>query len=405
MSPTKRATLAERTADSVHPLVHALDAATADLDPPFAAVDLDAFDANAADLLRRAGGTPVRLASKSVRCRALADRALDAGLSGILAFTLPEALWLAGNGAEDVVVAYPTVDRAALRELADGPARERVTVMVDCREQLDLIPAGAGPVRVCIDVDAGWWPLGGRIRIGAKRSPLRTPEQAAALAREIVARPGLELDGLLMYEAQIAGVGDRPGNPVLGAALRAMQRASARELAARRAAVVAAVRAVAPLRFVNGGGTGSIEGTAAEPAVTEVAAGSGLFAPALFDAYRAFAPRPAAFFALPVVRRPSARVATVLGGGYPASGPAGRDRLPHPASPAGLRLDRQEGAGEVQTPLLGPAAADLRIGDRVWMRHAKAGELCERFDVLHLVEGGRRVATVPTYRGEGWTFL
>ena len=111
--------------------------------------------------------------------------------SGILAFTLPEALWLAGNGAEDVVVAYPTVDRAALRELADGPARERVTVMVDCREQLDLIPAGAGPVRVCIDVDAGWWPLGGRVRIGAKRSPLRTPEQAAALAREIVARPGL----------------------------------------------------------------------------------------------------------------------------------------------------------------------------------------------------------------------
>jgi len=389
----------------VQALLQALDAATADLDPPFAVVDLDAFDANAADLLRRAGGTPVRLASKSVRCRALADRALGAGLRGILAFTLPEALWLAGAGAEDVVVAYPTVDREALRELADGAARERVTVMVDCREQLDLIPAGAGPVRVCIDVDAGWWPLGGRVRIGAKRSPLRTPEQATALAREVARRPGLKLDGLLMYEAQIAGVGDRPRNPVLGAAVRVMQRASAHELAARRAAVVAAVRAVAPLRFVNGGGTGSIERTAAEPVVTEVAAGSGLLAPALFDAYRAFAPRPAAFFALPVVRRPSARVATVLGGGYPASGPAGRDRLPRPALPAGLRLDRQEGAGEVQTPLLGPAAADLRIGDRVWMRHAKAGELCERFDVLHLVQGGRRVATVPTYRGEGRSFL
>ena len=77
------------------------------------------------------------------------------------------------------------------------------------------------------------------MRIGAKRSPLRTPEQAAALAREIAARRGLELDGLMMYEAQIAGVGDRPpGNALLGAALRAMQRASARELAARRAAVV-----------------------------------------------------------------------------------------------------------------------------------------------------------------------
>jgi D-serine deaminase-like pyridoxal phosphate-dependent protein len=372
--------------------MYELDAATADLEPPFAAVDLDAFDANAADLLRRAAGKRVRLATKSVRCRALVDRALDAGFTGILAFTLPEAQWL---DRDDVVVAYPTVDRTALAE-----PRERITLTADCREHLDLIGSG----RVSIDVDAGWWPLGGGLRIGAKRSPLRTPEQAAELAREIVAR-GMELDGLMMYEAQIAGVGDDPpGNRLLGAALRAMQRASARELAARRAAVVEAVRSVAPLRFVNGGGTGSVERTAAEPAVTEVAAGSGLFAPTLFDAYRGFRPRPAAFFALPVVRRPSPRVATVLGGGYPASGPAGRDRLPRPAT-AGLRLDRREGAGEVQTPLLGPASGGLRIGDRVWMRHAKAGELCERFDVLHLVRGGRRVASVPTYRGEGRAFL
>ena len=180
-----------------------------------------------------------------------------------------------------------------------------------------------------------------------------------------------------------------------------MQAASARELAARRAEVVAAVRAVAPLRFVNGGGTGSVERTAAEPAVTEVAAGSGLFAPTLFDAYRAFTPRPAALFALPVVRRPSAGVATVLGGGYLASGAAGADRLPRPVLPAGLRLDRQEGAGEVQTPVPGEAAGPLRVGDRVWFRHAKAGELCERFDAVHLVRGAEVVDTVPTYRGEG----
>jgi D-serine deaminase-like pyridoxal phosphate-dependent protein len=363
-----------------------LDAATAGLEPPFAVVDLDAFDANAADMLRRARGKRVRLATKSVRCRALIDRALAAGFRGLLAFTLPEAQWL---GRDDTVVAYPTVDRTALREPRDG-----ITLMVDSREHLDLIDGG----RVCLEVDAGWWPLGGRIRIGAKRSPLRTPAQTAALAREIAAR-GLELDGLMMYEAQIAGVGDAPANRVLGAALRAMQRASARELADRRAAVVAALP---PLRFVNGGGTGSIERTAAEAAVTEVAAGSGLLAPALFDAYTSFTLRPAAFFALPVVRRPAARVATVLGGGYPASGPAGRDRLPRPTFPGGLRLDRQEGAGEVQTPLLG---GELRVGDRVWFRHAKAGELCERFDVLHLIQGDRVVDTVPTYRGEGRAFL
>ena len=399
--------------DPPEPARARLDAATAGLEPPFAVVDLDAFDANAADLLRRAGGKPVRLASKSVRVRALIERALGAGLQGILAFTLPEALWLAGRGHDDLVVAYPTADRAALRELATGSARERVTVMVDSPEHLDAIRAAgasaAAPVRVCLDVDAGWWPLGGRgPRIGAKRSPLHTPAAAAALAREIAARPELVLDGLMSYEAHIAGLGDRPPGrfgALAGAAIAGMQAASARELAARRAEVVAAVRAVAPLRFVNGGGTGSVERTAAEPAVTEVAAGSGLFAPALFDAYRAFTPRPAALFALPVVRRPSAEVATVLGGGYLASGAAGADRLPRPVLPAGLRLDRQEGAGEVQTPVTGAAARALRIGDRVWFRHAKAGELCERFDAVHLVRGGEVVETVPTYRGEGRTFL
>ena len=389
-----------------------LDAATAGLDPPFAAVDLTAFDANAGDLLRRAGGTPVRLASKSVRCRGLVDRALSAGLQGVLAFTLPEALWLAGAGHDDLVVAYPTVDRAALRELAGGPARDRVTVMADAQAHLDAIARAADeagaerPVRVCLDLDAGWRPLGGRLRIGARRSPLRTPAQVAALVRDVLARPQLALDGIMSYEAHIAGVGDRPpGRPLAGLAIGVMQRAAARDLAVRRAALVATVQELAPIRFVNGGGTGSVERTAREPAVTEVAAGSGLFGPTLFDAYRAFRPLPAAYFVLPVVRKADPSTATALGGGYPASGAAGRDRLPRPALPRGLRLDRLEGAGEVQTPLLGPGAARLAIGDRVWLRHAKAGELCERFDRLHLIDGDRIVETVATYRGEGRCFL
>ncbi len=210
----------------------------------------------------------------------------------------------------------------------------------------------------------------------------------------------------MAYESQIAGLGDAPpGRPLRAAAIRLLQAASARELAKRRAARVAAVRAVAPLEFVNGGGTGSLAATSAEAAVTELAAGSGLYGPTLFDAYRAFRPRPAALFALPVVRRPGPGVATTLGGGYLASGPAERSRLPSPYLPAGLRLDPQEGAGEVQTPVLGDAADGLRVGDRVYFRHAKAGELCERFDRLHLIEGEQIVEEVPTYRGEGKCFL
>ena len=389
-----------------------LERATADLDPPFALVDLDAFWSNAGDMARRAGGKPIRLASKSVRCRALQRVVLDRepGFAGILSFTLPEALWLAGHGFEDLLVAYPTTDRAALAEWAAHPAGGEIAVMVDCEEHLNLIERAAGhqrpELRVCIDVDAGWAPLGGRVRVGVKRSPLRTPEAAAALARAIVARPGLRLAGLMAYEAQIAGLGDRPpGRRLMGAAIRLVQAGSARELAARRAAVVAAVREVAPLEFVNGGGTGSLERTAREPAVTELGAGSGLYGPTLFDAYGAFSPRPAALFALSIVRKPARSIATTLGGGYLASGPADSARLPRPHLPRGLRLDRQEGAGEVQTPLLGDPARDLRIGDRVWFRHAKAGELCERFDTLHLLAGETIVDAVPTYRGEGRCFL
>jgi D-serine deaminase-like pyridoxal phosphate-dependent protein len=391
------------------------DAATAHLEPPFAVVDMEAMRANAKVMARRALGKPIRLASKSVRCRDLTRQVLEMkGFRGILAFTLPEALWLAETGvSEDIVVGYPTADRSALARLAASPAAAAaIAVMVDSPEHLEMIEKAAAaaaepqPVRVCIDIDAGYLALRGLVRAGARRSPVRTPADAAALAANIVARPGLRLVGIMAYEAQIAGVGDNPaGRPLYAMALQYMQRRSGAELAARRAAVVAAVRAVAPLEFVNGGGTGSIERTAAEAAVTEIGAGSGLYQPRLFDSYRGFRGQPAAFFALPVVRRPGPGVVTALGGGYLASGPADRARLPVPYLPPGLRLDRQEGAGEVQTPLLGSAADRLRIGDRVWLRHAKAGELCERFGELHLIDGNAVVATVPTYRGEGMTFL
>ncbi|MCX5379321.1 amino acid deaminase/aldolase [Streptomyces sp. NBC_00091] len=389
------------------------DRATAHLDAPLAIVDLDAFDANADDLVRRAGGKPVRVASKSVRCRALLERVLARpGFAGIMSYTLAESLWLARSGFEDVLLAYPSADRAGFAELAGDPKlAAAVTVMVDDPAQLDLIDrsrgGGAEEVRVCLELDTALHLLGGRVRVGARRSPLREPGQLAALAGAVASRPGFRVVGLMGYEGHVAGVGDAlAGRPVRSRMIRLMQGAARRELAVRRAEAVRAVRAVVgDLEFVNGGGTGSVAETAAEEAVTEIAAGSGLYVPRLFDNYTSFRGRPAALFAQPVVRRPGVGVVTVLGGGYPASGAAGADRLPVPYLPAGLRYDPQEGAGEVQTPLLGSAADDLLIGDRVWFRHAKAGELCERFDALHLIEGDRVTATAPTYRGEGRTFL
>ncbi|MFI6155335.1 amino acid deaminase/aldolase [Kitasatospora sp. NPDC051170] len=387
------------------------DRATAHLDGPVAVVDLAAFDANAADLVRRAGGKPIRVASKSLRCRALLERALAVeGFAGVMSFTLDESIWLVRTGLRDVLLAYPSADRAGYAALTADPelARE-ITVVLDDPAQLDLIDkarAGDAEVRVCLELDTALHLLGGRVRVGARRSPLRTPEDLEAFAELVQRRRGFRVVGLMAYEGHVAGVGDRvPGRPVYSRVIRLMQDRARAELAGRRAEVVRRLRRVAELEFVNGGGTGSVESTAAERAVTEVAAGSGLYVPRLFDNYRAFQGRPAALFGQPVVRRPDVGVVTVLGGGYPASGAAGPDRSPVPYLPAGLRYDPMEGAGEVQTPLLGAAADDLLIGDRVWFRHAKAGELCERFGELHLIEGAEVVETVPTYRGEGRTFL
>jgi D-serine deaminase-like pyridoxal phosphate-dependent protein len=380
----------------------------ADVDGPFAFVDLDALWANAREMLGRAAGTPIRVASKSVRCRALLATILDGdpGFRGLMTFTLPESLWLHEHGFDDMLIAYPTADRGALAELGRLDSEGRPILMLDSVAHLDLIESAAGPavrpLRVCIDLDMSWWPLGGRIKIGVKRSPIRTPAQASALAREIVRRPGLELAGLMGYEAHIAGLGDSPlGKRAQGPVIREIKRRSADEIAERRAAVVAAVSEVAPLPLVNGGGTGSIHTTRREEVITEITAGSGFYAPTLFDRYSSFRLTPAAMFAMPVVRRPSGGVATLLGGGYPASGAAGRDRLPAPHLPRGLRVDPLEGAGEVQTPVTGSAAASLQIGANVYLRHAKAGELCERFNTLYLVRGDAIVDEVPTYRGEG----
>ena len=399
----------------------ALDQATKGLDPPLAVVDLAAFDDNADDLVRRAAGRPIRVASKSVRCRTLLDRVLARpGFAGLLCYSLREALWLCAQGtSDDLVVGYPTADRGALAELAADPvARERITLMADSAEQLDLVDEAVGTghpeLRVCLDLDASWRPLSwsavsGAVHIGVRRSPLYAPEQAVSLARTVLARPGFRLAGAMSYEAQIAGLGDAPpGRPLRAAALRLIQRLSVAELRERRGETIRLLQALAPLEFVNGGGTGSLETTAADPSVTEVTAGSGLMGPTLFDAYRRFSPRPALLYALPVVRRPAAQVATLFSGGYIASGPPGRDRQPSPYLPAGLKLIGTEGAGEVQTPVRGAAAATLRVGDRVWLRHAKAGELAERFNDYHLIESasldGAPARPVPTYRGEGQCF-
>jgi D-serine deaminase-like pyridoxal phosphate-dependent protein len=400
-----------------------LTAATSGLPAPLAVVDLDVFDANALDLLERADGVPVRVASKSVRVRSLVARAVGHGFAGVMAYSLREALWLVSEGVRDVLVGYPTVDREALAAMAaDATARAEITLMVDDVAHLGLIAgadeaaggatgggtadgtAGAHPIRVCLDVDCSLRVGVGALtaHLGVRRSPLREPGDVAALATVAQAR-GLAVRGLMFYEAQVAGL------PDTSSAVRLVKRLSMREVNERRVRILAAVRDAVgnEVELVNAGGTGSIEVSGGAPGVTEVTAGSGLYAPGLFDGYRSFQARPASFFGLDVVREPAPGWVTAFAGGYVASGKAGAARVPRLFTP-GYALNGPEGVGEVQTPLrvtrgLAPDGR-LHTGDRVWLRHAKAGEMMERFDEVHLVRGDKIVETVPTYRGERKNF-
>lgn len=390
---------------SVLDVTSVLDAATAELDAPLAALHLPSLRANVADLRRRAGGTRIRIASKSVRSRGVLREVLgpdlrgDDAVRGIMAYSLSEALWLVEAGCDDVLMGYPTVDRAALRALGNSEAAlAAVTLMVDNVRQLEIArDAGAAGARVCVDVDCSF--RIGPVHLGVRRSPLREASDVEPLVRSAVDL-GFRVVGAMFYEAQVAGVPDN----VRGIAV--VKRLSMRRLVAVREAVAETIERLtgtAP-EIINSGGSGSVAESAAAPAVTEVTAGSGLYVPGLFDHYKTFAPRPALFFALPAVRTPARGLTTFLYGGYVASGVPGADRLPVPASPSGLTYLGREGAGEVQTPVRG----EVPIGGRAWWRHAKAGELCERFDTLHVVddtaEGPAVVERWSTYRGEGKCF-
>lgn len=383
---------------------------------PCAVVDLDALEHNARVLIARTRApVTLRLASKSLRVPALMRhiQALDpARVRGLMTFSARETALLAEHGFDDLVLAYPVASLAEARLLIELGRRDlTVRVVVDSEAHLDLFAraaAGAslGRLSLCLDLDVSWRLFGGRLHLGVRRSPLRTPERALTLV-EHARRLRLPVSALMAYEAQVAGMrDDNPTSRHLDP-VRRFIRARSKPLAAqRRQAVIDALAAAGVhLDLVNGGGTGSLESTSADGTVTEVTAGSGFYAPHLFDGYRGLTLTPAAFFLLPVVRVPDPDWVTCAGGGYLASGPAASDRAPIVHAPRGLVPSTTEGFGEVMTPFSrGKDAPPLSLGDPVVCRHAKAGELLERFNEVHCVRGGEIVARELTYRGLGGAF-
>jgi len=384
----------------------------ADRRMPFAYLDLNLLDQNIRQVVARADDKRVRLASKSLRSVAVIRRILESNpcFQGIMCYTTREAVYLASQGFDDLLVGYPAwneQDIAAVARATETGAH--ITLMVDCVEHVEQIEAVASQhgvrLPLCLEMDMSLDLPG--LHFGVWRSPIRTAEQARPAIERIKASSHTWLDGLMGYEAQIAGVGDNfPGNRIKNTIVQQLKRRSIREVADRRAALIKLVESYGlPLRFINGGGTGSIVTTGAEAGVTEITVGSAFYAPALFDNYRDFRYQPAAGFAIEIVRQPQPTIYTCLGGGYIASGSVGPEKQPQPYLPRGARLEALEGAGEVQTPIRYRGDIRLRPGDPVFMRHSKAGELCERFTHLLLVMDGAIQEEVTTYRGDGQCFI
>ena len=384
---------------------------------PLAFVDLDAFDANVAYVAAHVqdSGKRIRLGSKSIRCEPLMRRILSADQSyrGFLTFTVSETAFLAAKGHDDFIVAYPSVQTSDLELLIKMTQQGlRVAMMVDSYEHMAALSsaglAAGVTLAACLEVDMAFRPLGQAVHLGLRRSPIRTAGQALELFEQVKVLDGVRIDCLMGYEGHIAGVNDAiPGQALKNFVMRALKKASVRELTRRRGQIVMALQAAGvEFKAVNGGGSGSLVSTLADPNVDEVTVGSGFYASGLFHHFAEVRYQPAAFFASQVVRRPSPGMIACQGGGYIASGPIEDTKAPTPVLPVGLKYLPLEGAGEVSTPLLIPdGAPGLDLGDPVFFQHAKAGELCERFDSLYLVQNGEIVDRVPTYRGQGGTFL
>ena len=380
---------------------------------PLAFIDVDLLEQNISGILKRAKSKIIRVASKSVRSRPLLEKILSSHtqIHGIMAYTGHEAVYLAKHNFDDILVAYPLWDAQQIKGIAEQVEQgKQITLMVDSELHVNRINQVLSnldsSIPICLDIDMSSNYPG--LRFGVYRSPITTPNQALKLANKIRESKIMSLDGIMGYEGQIAGIPDfSPAkNFVINSTIRFLKKRSIKMIQKRRANIVQTLeQAGHTLRIVNGGGTGSVESTREEDIITEITVGSGFYAPILFDYYKNFKHLPAAGFALEITRKAMNNIYTCHGGGYIASGAIGIDKQPLPYLPQGCKLIQNEGAGEVQTPVIYKGSEKLQLGDPIFFRHSKAGELCEHFNHLLLISNQKIVDRVTTYRGEGQVFL
>ncbi|MED0958707.1 MULTISPECIES: amino acid deaminase/aldolase [Bacillus cereus group] len=379
---------------------------------PCAFLDEVALERNIQSIIKLSGHKKIRIASKSLRSVSIMKKILATNdcFQGIMCFSPREALFLIEQGFNDLLLGYPAYNERALYEISLLTKQGFIiTCMVDCEEHIvyleKIAEKSSGCFRVCLDIDMSSRFF--RFHFGVRRSPVKDVQNALKIVEKVKASPYLILDGVMGYEAQIAGVGDdMPKQWLQNKLISYLKRKSVLEINKRRGNIVKEIQNLGvELRFVNGGGTGSIKSTEQDNSVTEITVGSAFYSPKLFDYYKEVKFQPAVGFALQVVRKPDRYIYTCLGGGYIASGAVGKDKEPEVWKPDGAKLLALEGAGEVQTPVYYNGDEQLYIGDTILLRHSKAGELCERFPVLYRIKQGEIVGEYSTYRGDNQCFL
>lgn len=386
------------------------DHAFQEIERPFAWIDFDALDKNIATVRNDCGEKNIRIATKSIRSveilRYLSDNLPNA--VGYMTFTAAETLFLLQQHFDDVLLGYPVMEEESVRQLLHFVKEGKtVTFMVDKEEHVTFLARLAQElgvrVQVCIDINvSNDFKL---LYFGTKRSSLYSLETLTPFLKFLAQQPYIEVVGAMGYEAQIAGVGNRPVNAIKGRIIDAMQQQAKKQVTQFRRLAIAHIKAYFPkVRFINGGGTGSMAYTAQQREVTEITVGSAFYAPALFDQFTHLYLEKAAGFALRVTRKPEKNIVVCHGGGYTASGAIGADRLPAFYEPTFFSYLSLEGAGEVQSPIK-VKHKNINVGDTLYFRHAKAGELCERFQKLHAIRGDKYVGSYNTYRGDGQCFL
>lgn len=362
---------------------------------PSAWLDMDALDHNIKLVNQKTHAVRLRLATKSIRSldvlRYIKDNSPH--FIGLMSYAADESLYLLENGFDNVLCAYPTLDMdsvaATFRYIKQGAT---MIWMVDRPEHIDMLNEIAKAhdmvIEVCLDINMSM-PLPA-LYFGTKRSALMSIKDVKKLLKHIKKRSNIIVSAAMGYEAQIAGLPEHlPRKALLAPAIRLLKNCSKKQVSQRRRSVIAYLKKQGyTLKLVNGGGSGSMDFTASQPEVSEITVGSAYYKPAYFDYMDSMNEfNAAAGFVLAVTRQPEKGVITCHSGGFIASGAAGIDKAPVVHYPKNLSIINGEGFGEVQTPMIinktnSSNIPPPNIGERVWCRHAKAGELCEHFNEI-----------------------